>query len=400
MGLSESQYEDILKTCSDKINGENDLDWKEIVDKYNLDIHYDTLRKASQTIFGGAFVKDYFENKGFVTTDNSSYDERLKELRKERMKLQTANLERNRLDRNEARQELYYEQIGSLCQRIPVPTPVPCYSPNEKNEISYIVAISDQHYGATFESERNQYSPEIFNLRLRKLADELISFIEAKNINQLAIVSLGDSIQGILRLSDLNINDTSVVKAVVDYSRTIALFLSELSMYTNISYYHVPTANHSQIRPLNSKASELGSEDLEYVISNYIKDLVSNNPRIICKLADNNKQYIKLDEEDVADFNVYALHGHQVKNTTTILQDMKSLTDESVDYIFMGHFHGGKETTISEGCYHDCEVLVCPSFIGSDPYSDSLFTGSKGAVKIYGFDKIYGHTESYKIILD
>ena len=295
------------------------------------------------------------------------------------MKLQTANLERNRLDRNEARQELYYEQIGSLCQRIPVPTPVPCYSPNEKNEISYIVAISDQHYGATFESERNQYSPEIFNIRLRKLTDELISFIKAKNINQLAIVSLGD--RG-------------------DYSRTIALFLSELSMYTNISYYHVPTANHSQIRPLNSKASELGSEDLEYVISNYIKDLVSNNPRIICKLADNNKQYIKLDEEDVADFNVYALHGHQVKNTTTILQDMKSLTDESVDYIFMGHFHGGKETTISEGCCHDCEVLVCPSFIGSDPYSDSLFTGSKGAVKIYGFDKIYGHTESYKIILD
>ena len=94
------------------------------------------------------------------------------------------------------------------------------------------------------------------------------------------------------------------------------------------------------------------------------------------------------------------MHGHQVKNTNTVLQDMKSLMDSNVDYILMGHFHGGKETTISEGCTHDCEVLIAPSFIGSDPYSDSLMTGSKSAVKIFGFNDLYGHTESYKIILN
>lgn len=394
--MNKSQYEAILKTCADKINGDNDLDWKEIVDKYGLTIHYDTLRKASQTIFGGAFVKEYFENKGFMFNDNTNLDEKLKELRKERMKLQTANLERNRLDRNEARQELYYEQIGSVCQALPVPEFNPICV--EEHNMTYLVAISDQHYGATFESERNSYSPDEFKYRLEYLTGQLIDFIHRKKISKLIITSLGDSIQGILRMSDLIINDTAVVKSVVDYSRLIARFLNELSVLTEVSYYHVPTANHSQIRPLNSKASELGAEDLEYVIGNYIKDLVSNNERITVHLAENNSQYIKID--DISEYQVYAMHGHQVKNTDRIVQDLVSLLDCQVDYVLMGHFHGGKETTVSEGVTHDYEVLVAPSFIGSDPYSDSLMTGSKSAVKIYGFDEYKGHTESYKIILN
>lgn len=312
------------------------------------------------------------------------------------MKLQTANLERSRLDRNEARQEMYYEQIGSCCQTLPMPDFQPISS--NKNGMTYVVAFSDQHYGATFESERNAYSPEEFKYRLENLTGQLIDFIHEKKVGKLVIASLGDSIQGILRMSDLIINDTAVVKSVVDYSRLIAKFLNELSVLAEISYYHVPTANHSQIRPLNSKASELGAEDLEYVIGNYIKDLVSNNERVTVHLAENNSQYITI--TDIPTFNVYAMHGHQVRNVGTILQDLKSLTDCSVDYVLMGHFHGGKETTVSEGVTHDYEVLIAPSFIGSDPYSDSLMTGSKSAVKIYGFDDIKGHTESYKIILN
>ena len=39
----------------------------------------------------------------------------------------------------------------------------------------------------------------------------------------------------------------------------------------NISYYHTPSANHTQIRVLNAKASELADEDLEYLMGNYIK---------------------------------------------------------------------------------------------------------------------------------
>lgn len=395
--MNKSQYEAILKICSDKINGDIDLDWKEIIDKFGLKIHYDTLRKASQTIFGGAFVKEYFEDKGFVTNE-SSLDLKLQALRKERMKLQTTNIERSRLDRKEARQELYYEQVKNAIQMLPVPA--------FKNEIdtignrplTYVVVISDTHYGATFESHNNSYSPEEFGKRLEYLSDRLIEFITSRGLQKIIVTSLGDSIQGIIHMSDLALNDTSVVKAVVNYSRLIAMFLNKLSAYTNIAYYHVPTANHTQIRPLGTKASELADEDLEYVIGNYIKDILENNPRVNVHLANDNTQYIKI--ADVTGFDLYALHGHQIKNISTALQDIRTLTNQNVDFLLMGHLHGGKETIVAEGCTYDCEVIVAPSFIGSDPYSDSLFKGSKGAVKIYGFDDIYGHTETYKIILN
>ena len=66
IGLSQSEYEDCMKTIIDKRKGLVDLDWQEICDKYNLNYNKDTLRKANTTVFGGAFVAQYFEK--FVVT--------------------------------------------------------------------------------------------------------------------------------------------------------------------------------------------------------------------------------------------------------------------------------------------------------------------------------------------
>ena len=198
-------------------------------------------------------------------------------------------------------------------------------------------------------------------------------------------------------MSDLKINDSSVVKAVVEISRLIALFLNEISAYTTVEYYHSPTANHSQIRPLGTKASEIADEDLEYVIGNYIKDLCANNNRITIHLAEEGKQYIDI---PIFDYNIIAMHGHQIKNIETSVKDMSMLKRRFIDYLILGHFHNGKEIPSSESCCYDTEVLVSPSFIGSDPYSDSIMKGAKASVKIYGFDDLYGHTETHKIILN
>lgn len=397
-GLTESQYEQILKDCSDKIEGNNDYDWSEIVDKYGINIHRDSLRKAQQTIFGGAFVRAYFENKK-VDNSATSLDDKISELRKERIKLQTANIERNRIDRNTVRQEMYYEQIGSACQTLPVPDFKPYSFSDEERAIktNYCLTLSDCHYGATFVSENNEYSPEIFKERLEYLTTYVKDFITSKGVSKLWIAGLGDSLQGLIHLSDLKINDTSVVKAVVDYSRLIAEFLNELSVYADIEYVHVPSANHTQTRGLGTKASELADEDLEYVIGHYISDLLRNNQRVNVVLADEGKQYVKV---DISGMNIYALHGHQIKNLNTANKDLSMLIGERIDCLLMGHYHASREIIAGEGVCSDMEVLISPSFIGSDPYSDSLFCGSKGAVKIYGFNEVYGHTETYKVVLN
>lgn len=391
---SESEEELIYRICSDKdIIGS----WQNVADILNellgTEFTESKFRKSYQ-----AFQKMLEANKEKFSNETShtkELDIKYETIRKERIKLQTANVERSRVDRGESRQEMYYEFVGSIKDTIPLPEfrPINIY----KGDKEYLCCIADIHFGAKFKSENNEYSIEICQDRFNLLLSHLIEFIEEKKLSKIHILELGDSIQGILRISDLKINETTVAKATVQVSKLIAKFLSDLSEYCYIEYYHVPFANHTQTRNLGTKAGELADEDAEYVIGHYIEDLCSNNDRINVNLADEEKQYINV---PIQGNEIIAMHGHTIKNIETSIKDLSMMRREFIDYVFLGHFHGNKEMNGNEGCCNDTEVIVCPSFVGSDPYSDSLMKGSKSSVKVYGFDDLCGHTETYKFILN
>lgn len=399
-GLTTDAYEQICKDIDAKLDGESDYDWSELRDKYGVQCNPDTIRKGSSTIFGGKFRSDYLKSQIYSNPEDFSkekeLDKKLSDIRKERIKLQTANIERSRLDRSESRQELYYEFVGKVITTLSPPKFNPLKYDTTK-DINYVVGLADVHYGASFTSTNNEYSPLIAKERFEYLTGSLIDFIEEKNINTLTIVSLGDLIQGVIRLSDLKINDSSIVKSTVEICRLIANMLNELSAYANIKYYHTPSANHTQIRVLNAKPSELADEDLEYLMGNYIHDLCATNERISVKLAKDGEDFIEI---KIPGNEIIAMHGHQVKNIENAVKDISVLHKKFYDCVFLGHYHNGKEIPSHEGILGDSEILLSPSFVGSDPYSDSLCKGSKAAVKIYGFDSLYGHVESYKIILN
>lgn len=400
-GLTPESYEMCLEDISSKVLGKNDMDWADIIDKYHLPIAKDTLRKASSTIFGGQFRVEYLKSCIYSNTEEFSkeekkLDKKLTDIRKERIKLQTANIERGRIDRSESRHEMYYEYVGSVVDTLPLPDFKPILH-EEISEINYLVGLADVHYGAKYKSINNEYSPKIAKERFECLTGKLIEFVQEKNISKLSIISLGDMIQGVLRLSDLKINDSSIVKSTVEVCRLIANMLNELSAYTNIVYYHTPSANHTQIRVLNAKASELADEDLEYLMGNYIHDLCANNKRINVKLAQEGEGFI---EVYMPGNEIVAMHGHQIKNVENVIKDISILHKKFYDCVLLGHLHNGKEIPSHEGILGDAEILISPSFVGSDPYSDSICKGSKSAVKIYGFDRYYGHVETRKIILN
>ena len=108
-GLTPEQYESCLSDAYAKANHVIDLDWQEIIDKYGLDIHYDTLRKATQTIFGGAFVSEYFKSKKAISNDDDTYLAEIRaekqEIRKEKQKLYDERTGLNKLLREQARCE-------------------------------------------------------------------------------------------------------------------------------------------------------------------------------------------------------------------------------------------------------------------------------------------------------
>ena len=392
----ETPEELIYRVCSDK---ESIGSWDDVKLILNTLLKQDygesTYRKKFQ-----AFNKMLEANKKKFSDSNKQLDElnkKIKECRQEQIKLQTLNIERNRLDRSESRQALYYQYVGSVIESLPLPKFEVIESNEDEYSTEYILGLSDIHYGTSFISENNIYSPEITKERLFYLTSYMIDFIKSHKLQKLHVLCTGDVLQGLIHLTDLKINDSTVVKSCVEICRLIAQMLNTLSTYVNIEYYHTPSANHTQMRVLGAKANELMDEDLEYLIGNYIKDLCANNERIHIHLAEEGKQYIAF---DINGYNIIAMHGHQIKNIESAIKDISMMRREFVDVLILGHYHAGKQITAGEGCCSDCEVLINPSFVGSDPYSDSLMKGSKSAVNIYGIHEIYGHNETHKVILN
>lgn len=394
---NESEEELIYRVCSQKeiLN----QSWQEIANILNnlLGNEYTESKYRKQY---QAFNKMLNANKDKFTKDNNYSKELQKQyddIKAERIKLQTCNIERNRLDRQKARQELWYEQISEYIKTLEVPKF--CNNQDiQENEIKYIQTLSDIHFGAEFVSINNQYSPKIVYDRMELLKNKTIKFIKDKNISELTIVGLSDYIQGILRLNDLRINNTTVVKSAVNVAELVSVYLNDLSEFCNIVYYDSVFGNHSEIRYLGSQPNAMMNEDLGYVISKIIEKSVINNPRI--KIIIPNEEDTFLEVTNIFDFNIIIGHGHQIKNINNSLKDLSMQRRKFYDYLILGHFHNDRNICINENDNYDTEILIAPSICGSDPYSDSLFKGSKSASAIYGFDKKYGHIETYKIILN
>ena len=336
-----------------------------------------------------------------IEEHNAELEKKLTEIKKERIKLQTLNAERNKLDRAEARKELYYEQVANT-----IPTLEPPVFNDWNSEIAkieddikeeYLLTIADIHSGSTFKTDYNEYSPEIMIERFEELTQKIISFIKKHNCKTFHVVGLGDFIQGCIHMNDLKINDSTVVKATVQVSQAMAEFLNKISKYSQINYYHVISSNHSQMRYLGTKASELMGEDMEYIIGHYIKDVLKNNDNVHVYVDEEAHDYKNL---DIMGYNVVAAHGHQFKNLDNIINNLSSKLTISVDYLIIGHQHNHKVLTGNDSSTFDTEVLVCPSFIGSDPFADEILKGSKAAVMIYGFHEFEGHNETYKFLLN
>ena len=392
---NESDEEVIYRLCMAK---EEIGTWNEVADVLNNILGNEYTESKYRKQFQ-AFNKIMSANQNRII-DTTGYIDELentrKELQKERIKLQTLNIERNRLDREEARQELFYEHVATACKLLPTPQFEP-FTNGYRKDISYVLTIADVHYGADFKTVNNEYSREIAKQRFEYLAGRVEEFVKEKNVRTLYVVSLGDLLQGILRVSDLKLNDTSLVKCLVEISDIVAAFLNEISTYVKVEYYHVPKANHTQLRCLGTKASALPEEDLEYVIGNYVKIALCNNDRVMVHVTDEPMGFIDV---ELPALTLCAMHGHQIHNFENAIKDIEALTGRYYSALLLGHYHSGKEIPTNEGEFGDKEVLISSSFIGSDPYSESLFKGTKAACKIYGFNGGEGHIESYKIILN
>ena len=151
---NETDEELIYRIClnKDTIGTWNDV--KDILNELlNVDYGESTYRKKFQV-----FEKMFSANQNrFLNSDERliELNNKLNDIRKERVKLQTANIERSRIDRSESRQEMYYEYVGKMVETLPLPQFNTLY-PDIRHKKEYLVTLADIHYGAKFKSVNNE----------------------------------------------------------------------------------------------------------------------------------------------------------------------------------------------------------------------------------------------------
>lgn len=347
-------------------------------------------------------------NEGFeyALDSNSTADEYMKELtlkkfelEKEKKKVQTEKLELNRWAREDARIDLFEEKLIQAireCKTLQVPVTTFQHVDNDK---VIFVSLADAHYGKEFclrglKGEiLNQYSPEIFEERMWKLLEKVKLIINKEQTKQVVVGNLSDSIDGILRMSQLMSLRYGVVESIQKFSEFLSVWLNELSRYCKIDYYSV-NGNHCDLRLLTGKKGDFPQENAERIINWYLEARLRTNPNITVHRNDKDYQFI-----DILGYNVLLTHGQDNKKAEDAIKDMQLFYGYNIDYLITGHLHRNSEKTVGVNGSNNIEVIKSASIIGTDDFAASIKKRSNAGSKVIVFEQGVGKSIVYDVSL-
>ncbi len=380
---NESSYEYIIRLIEGKSSGLYDIDYTELFKlAFGVDLNHDECRKR---YYGLKMLLPYLDKEKIknITSDEILTTLELKklEVQKEKEKNRTIKIELNKMLRQDARFEMFCDEIRNSIESIesPIFNEFIC---NDGIKIG-VLGISDIHFSKIFNSVNNSYSIEICYKRMNLLLSEVIDWIKDRNISYLHIVNAGDSIEGLIRVNQIRVLETGVIDSVIEFSKMMAEWLNQLSKYISITYHHVTSANHSEVRFLNQKAGSFPDEDLEKIIIHMIAGILKDNLRIDVPIY--KKDYVFF---SIGNKNIYATHGHQYRNkkVADVIKELQMLHGITIDILIMGHLHHEENITVGENVNGNIKVILLPAIMGSDNFSDSLFTGAKSGATLIEID--------------
>lgn len=254
-GLTPERYEALLKDCSDKVHKINtDIDWQDIVEKYNIPWNGDSARKAQQPILlGGTFVSEYYKWKESQNR-NKDDDEYLKEYQEMKRKLEREKIkfrdERNAWNKQNYTASRIEETLEILDEKISNQGKVN-FEYHEKpviyGDTDLLCALSDLHIGQTFKSYWGEYNTDIAKERLNKYLNEILYIQAVHGSEKCYLVLQGDLISGNIRRTIQISNKENVIEQVKIAIELISSFCYELTKHFSQVYLFNVSGNHSRI---------------------------------------------------------------------------------------------------------------------------------------------------------
>lgn len=364
-------YESILQDCSNKAKKVNgfELDWADIVEKYNLDIHYDSLRKATQTIFGSAFTNEYFkwkESQQRSATDDKYLKELIaqqQELRKEKRKLFDERRELNKLIDAQGRKESFLEMVGRIISENIEPyefktNPSPAVNIDSDN--SMIIHLTDLHTGIGINNYFNKFNNEILEQRLDDYLENIFKIQKLHNSSE-AYIIISEIVSGLIHETLRIENNEDVISQFKTAAQYISGFIHALSEKFDKVHIYVTPGNHSRLSP--KKELSLKGENLDNLLPFYLNAKFQNSKNVFI--------YENFIDSEIAEFNVrgnivQASHGDK-DSPVTVVQKFTMMTGIQPDLVYLGHRHTNGLTTV-----YDTKVIESGCVSGTDNYAINI----------------------------
>lgn len=373
------------------------IEWQDIADLRSEytgeDEHRDTIRKGAKLFYEyleAGWVKNPAE---CSVVSPSKVAVQIRELQKERCKIQTEKLEFNRWLRENARDELIVEHICQAVEKLePLAIPNPIHT--DLSDREGVLVFGDEHYGTEFEIHGlhneiiNSYSPDIFESRMWNLLEQTISITTKEGFSKIHVFSMGDFEDGLLRVKQLMQLRYGVVEGTVRYADFISNWLNELSKYVEVEF-QTTSGNHTELRMLGQPKGTFTKENMSLVVDAMITTRLANNPNFT--FVKNPTGYIF---DDILGYKLLGIHG-EVKSMEQAIKDFSQMYRVQLDFLIAGHKHHSRSETVGI----NQEVINVPSIIGVDDYSLSIHKMSNAGATFLVFEKGKGKVIEYAIKL-
>lgn len=390
----ETDEELIYRVCSEK---EKIGSWQDVADILNgllgTEFTESKFRKQFQ-----AFEKMLEANREkFVDGDAQLEEIKLatETLKKERIKLQTEKLEYARWFREDARDELFEEKvIESIRANIGKQEEIKNI-PIIHDECVGVLAIADAHFAKEFKiyglfnEVLNEYSPEIFYNRMEQLYSETLEYVNKNNLDKIHIFNLGDSVEGLIRHSQLFSLRYGVIDSATIFGNYLGKWLRTLSKEINIEY-HQTNGNHDELRLLDGKKGQHLDESAGKIISNAIKLINEDNPNF--KFTENKTGMIFT---NIVGYNILGIHG-EVPSLSNAIKDYSDIYNIKIDYIYGGHKHH----TEFSNCGVRRGAISVGSIMGIEDFSMQIRKASDATASFAIFEKGKGKTDEHIFVLN
>lgn len=294
----------------------------------------------------------------------------MEELKTERLKIQTANLEYNANTRAEARNDLFNEEMIRAIGRLE-----PLKISRHENtyqvdaDSTLLITLSDFHAGSTFVVKGlygeivNQYDYNIMWHRLYNLIDQIET--DCINFKDCKVAILGDCFENVLRTSSLLKLREPVIDTVIKFSEDMCQWIVRLAdvLKTDVEVITVG-GNHDCQRLLESRPNFEDENLTKFVVAYMVQRLIDINRITV-------DPYQEIAIKNIRGTNVMFCHGED-KDLTTTMDYFSNLYNIDIDEGYGGHLHRPESKTIGITEVGDRMFTRVGSIVGIDTFAKKI----------------------------